>query len=65
MGSIFRRKKKPPPRPLEQKRALDYCIDKKEYSNNTVETLRQNIFRKTNTSCVIGLIKYPYQHELL
>ncbi|HEY8387375.1 MAG TPA: response regulator transcription factor [Parasegetibacter sp.] len=48
----------------------------KEYSNKmiaetlfiserTVETHRKNIFRKTNTGSVIGLIKYAYEHDLI
>jgi len=48
----------------------------KEYSNKdianqlfiserTVETHRKNIFRKTDTSSVIGLIKYAYEHKLI
>lgn len=48
----------------------------KEYSNKqiaetlfiserTVETHRKNIFRKTQTSGVIGLIKYAYVHRLI
>jgi two-component system, NarL family, nitrate/nitrite response regulator NarL len=48
----------------------------KEYSNKqiaetlfiserTVETHRKNIFRKTQTSGVIGLIKYAYEHKLV
>lgn len=48
----------------------------KEYSNKkiaetlfiserTVETHRKNIFRKTRTSSVIGLIKYAYEHKLV
>ena len=48
----------------------------KEYSNKqiaetlfiserTVETHRKNIFRKTNTSGVIGLVKYAYEHRLI
>lgn len=48
----------------------------KEYSNKdiaeelflserTVETHRKNIFRKTKTSGVIGLIKYAYEHKLI
>ena len=48
----------------------------KEYSNKqiaealfiserTVETHRKNIFRKTNTNSVIGLIKYAYAHKLI
>ena len=48
----------------------------KEYSNRqiaealfiserTVETHRKNIFRKTNTNSVIGLVKYAYEHKLV
>jgi two-component system nitrate/nitrite response regulator NarL len=48
----------------------------KEYSNKqiaetlfiserTVETHRKNIFRKTDTSGVIGLIKFAYEHKLI
>ena len=48
----------------------------KEYSNKkiadtlflserTVETHRKNIFRKTKTSSLIGLIKYAYEHKLI
>lgn len=48
----------------------------KEYSNKqiaerlfiserTVETHRKNIFRKTNTNTVIGLVKYAYEHRLV
>jgi DNA-binding NarL/FixJ family response regulator len=48
----------------------------KEYSNKdiaeelfiserTVETHRKNIFRKTQTNSVIGLIKYAYEHKLI
>lgn len=34
-------------------------------SERTVETHRKNIFRKTNTKTVIGLLKYAYEHKLL
>jgi two-component system, NarL family, nitrate/nitrite response regulator NarL len=30
-----------------------------------VETHRKNIFRKTNTGSVLGLIKYAYEHKLI
>lgn len=34
-------------------------------SERTVETHRKNIFRKTNTNSVLGLIKYAYEHKLI
>ncbi|MBK7557016.1 MAG: response regulator transcription factor [Chitinophagaceae bacterium] len=34
-------------------------------SERTIETHRKNIFRKTNTSGVIGLVKYAYEHKLI
>jgi DNA-binding CsgD family transcriptional regulator len=34
-------------------------------SERTVETHRKNIFRKTQTSSVLGLIKYAYEHKLI
>lgn len=34
-------------------------------SERTVETHRKNIFRKTQTNSVIGLIKYAYEHKLV
>ena len=34
-------------------------------SERTVETHRKNIFRKTKTSGLIGLIKYAYEHNLI
>jgi two-component system nitrate/nitrite response regulator NarL len=34
-------------------------------SERTVETHRKNIFRKTNTSSVLGLIKFAYQHKII
>jgi len=34
-------------------------------SERTVETHRKNIFRKTNTNSVIGLVKYSYEHKLI
>jgi DNA-binding CsgD family transcriptional regulator len=48
----------------------------KEYSNKqmaeklfiserTVETHRKNIFRKTNTNTLVGLIKFAFEHNLV
>jgi two-component system nitrate/nitrite response regulator NarL len=34
-------------------------------SERTVETHRKNIFRKTNTSSLVGLIKYAFAHKLI
>lgn len=34
-------------------------------SERTVETHRKNIFRKSNTNSVIGLVKYAYEHKLI
>lgn len=34
-------------------------------SERTVETHRKNIFRKTATGSVIGLVKYAYEHKLI
>ncbi|HSC55439.1 MAG TPA: response regulator transcription factor [Phnomibacter sp.] len=34
-------------------------------SERTVETHRKNIFRKTQTNSVIGLVKYAYEHKLV
>lgn len=34
-------------------------------SERTVETHRKNIFRKTNTKGVVGLLKYAYDHKLI
>lgn len=34
-------------------------------SERTVETHRKNIFRKTKTNSVVGLIKYAYEHKLV
>lgn len=34
-------------------------------SERTVETHRKNIFRKTKTGSVLGLIKYAYEHRLV
>ncbi|MCY1510268.1 Response regulator protein VraR [compost metagenome] len=48
----------------------------KEYSNKmiaeqlfiserTVETHRKNIFRKTETQSIVGLLKYAYEHKII
>ena len=34
-------------------------------SVHTVETHRRNIFRKTKSKTIVGLIKYAYKHQLI
>jgi two-component system, NarL family, nitrate/nitrite response regulator NarL len=34
-------------------------------SERTVETHRKNIFRKTNTNTLVGLIKFAFEHKLV
>jgi two-component system, NarL family, nitrate/nitrite response regulator NarL len=39
--------------------------DKLFISERTVETHRKNIFRKTNTNTLVGLIKFAFEHNLV
>ncbi len=39
--------------------------DKLCISERTVETHRKNIYRKTNTKTIVGLIKYAVEHKLI
>lgn len=39
--------------------------DKLFISERTVETHRKNIFRKTNSKTVVGLIRYAMEHKLI
>ncbi len=39
--------------------------DKLFISERTVETHRKNIFRKTNTSSLVGLVKYAFEHNIV
>lgn len=70
------RKKEPEESRLTNREIEIVRLIEKEYSNKqiaetlflserTVETHRKNIFRKTNTNSVIGLIKYAYEHKLI
>lgn len=58
-------------REMEIIRLIDQECSNKEIaktlfiSERTVETHRKNIFRKTKTNSVIGLIKYAYEHKLV
>ncbi len=39
--------------------------DKLFISERTVETHRKNIFRKTKTASLVGLIKFAYEHKMI
>lgn len=39
--------------------------DKLFISERTVETHRKNIFRKTNVSSLVGLVKYAFEHHIV
>lgn len=39
--------------------------DELHISEHTVETHRKNLFRKTNTKSLVGLVKYVYDNKLL
>jgi two-component system nitrate/nitrite response regulator NarL len=39
--------------------------EKMHISERTVETHRKNIFRKTGTTSLVGLVKYAYTHNLV
>jgi DNA-binding NarL/FixJ family response regulator len=59
------------PREIEIIRLIEKEMGNKEIaetlfiSERTVETHRKNIFRKTGTNSLIGLIKYAYEHRLV
>lgn len=70
------RKKQLPEMHLTEREIEITRLIEKEYNNKqiadalfiserTVETHRKNIFRKTGTNSVIGLIKYAYEHRLI
>lgn len=50
---------------IEQELSNKQIAEQLFLSERTVETHRKNIFRKTNTASVIGLVKYAYEHKLI
>ena len=50
---------------IEKEYSNKKIADELFLSERTVETHRKNIFRKTQTSGVIGLIKYAYEQRLI
>lgn len=50
---------------IEKELSNKLIADQLFISERTVETHRKNIFRKTKTNSVVGLIKYAYQHKLI
>ena len=50
---------------IEQEYSNKQIAERLFISERTVETHRKNIFRKTKTTSVIGLIKYAYNHKLV
>lgn len=50
---------------IEKEYSNKKIADSLYLSERTVETHRKNIFRKTKTSSVIGLIKFAYEHKLI
>lgn len=50
---------------IEKEQSNKQIADTLFISERTVETHRKNIFRKTKTSGLIGLIKYAYENRLI
>jgi hypothetical protein len=50
---------------IEKEFSNKQIADQLYLSERTIETHRKNIFRKTKTSSVLGLVKYAYEHKLV
>ena len=50
---------------IDQERSNRQIADQLCISERTVETHRKNIFRKTSTQSVLGLIKYAHENRIL
>jgi two-component system, NarL family, nitrate/nitrite response regulator NarL len=50
---------------IEQELSNKQIADTLCISERTVETHRKNIFRKTNTQSIIGLIKFAYENKII
>lgn len=50
---------------IEQEYSNKQIADMLFISERTVETHRKNIFRKTNTQTVVGLLKYSYERKII
>ncbi len=50
---------------IEKENSNKKIADMLFISERTVETHRKNIFRKTSTQSVIGLLKYAYEHKII
>lgn len=50
---------------IEKENSNKQIADQLFISERTVETHRKNIFRKTGTNSVLGLIKYAYQNKII
>ena len=50
---------------IEQEYNNDQIAEQLFISKRTVETHRKNIFRKTRTNSILGIVKYVYENNLL
>lgn len=50
---------------IEKEHANKQIAESLNISERTVETHRKNIFRKTGTQSIIGLLKYAYEHKII